>query len=663
MEISPAHRKTYTVTEIILFSALLLAGTAALQPLSRWTRIPFTVSLLFLGFGLQLLTREFGWHVELSLPTEVIYSLILPLMLFESAFHINFHQFKLQFRTITFLATFGVMTAIAVVGGMLNWLLGIPLVDALLFGAIIASTDPISVVSLFKELGAPKRLTLVAEGESMFNDATAVIFFRLIAGFAVAQQQFSTLSVAEGVFDFFYLFVGSLALGTVLGYIASQFIVRVKNDRLTEVTLTIALALFSFVGAEHFLHLSGVITTVAAGIVMGNAGRTKISSNVIGFLEEFWEYVAFLGVALVFFFAAFQLDLGIFSHNPQTLGIVIASTLIARAVSVYIGFAFTNFLPFFKKEPNVPLSWQHVLNWGGLRGVIPLVLVYSLPADYPYKEIFTAFTLACFVFSLLVNATTIRQLLILLKLHLPKHEEAILHTEKELFKIAAAKEKLGKLSKEDFTVHVLQDVEQRLSRNESEYQKRLAELSTPKDLEKSLRLQILRIERSVAQRMYEQGHISESILFEFQNELDLQQDALEYPEILKTDAVLRQGGKIDSQERFAHQITTLEKGLKEFPWMQSWLLTSHERRIIDRLSLLHARIVASNESLAYIEQVQNVLSGKPAALTPLKTVEDEQEQMRLKNTFQLSSLEREYPRYAQAFEKEFIERITLSHAK
>lgn len=648
------------MTEIILFAALLLAGSAALQPFTRWSRVPFTVALLLMGFGLQILTREVGWHIELTLPTEIIYSLILPLMLFESAFHINFHQFKLQFWTITFLATFGVMVAIAVVGGILSWFLGLPLVDALLFGAIIASTDPISVVSLFKELGAPKRLTLIAEGESMFNDATGVIFFRLIAGFAIAQQQFSTFSVAQGIFDFLYLFGGSLILGSILGFIASQFIVRVKNDRLAEVTLTVALALFSFVGAEHFLHLSGVITAVAAGIVMGNVGRTKISATVIGFLEEFWEYIAFIGVALVFFFAAFEINISELVQNPQTLLLVIFSTLLGRAVSVYLGFACTNWFSLFKNEPNVPLSWQHVLNWGGLRGVIPLVLVYSLPNNYMYKETFISFTLACFVFTLLINATTIRQLLILLKLHLPKREEAIIQTEKKLFSVSEAQQRLNQLSTEDFTIHVLQDVRQRLKKEEENYLHQLAELSTPKELEKSLRLQVLQIERDVAQRMYKQGHLSEAVLFEFTNELDLQQDWIEYPTINTKNSVVRSGGKLHSQERFTAQIKTLEQGLKEFPWMQPWLIQSHERRIVDRISLLQARIVATNESLVYIEQVRGFLKEKPTALTTIDLVTNEQEQHRLKNMFQLSALEREYPRYAQIFEKEFVERITLA---
>lgn len=641
----------------ILFGSLILAVTSALQPLTKHTRVPYTVALLILGFSLQLISKELNIDIGIGLPTEVTYSLILPLMLFESAFHINFHQFKMQFKTITFMATFGVLLAIGIIGGLLSLLIGLSLPHALLFGAIIASTDPISVVALFKELGAPKRLGLVAEGESMFNDATAVIFFRLLAGFAVAQQHFSTVSLVRSVGDFVYVFAGSLLAGAVMGYVAALFIARVKNDRLVETTLTVALALFSFIAAEHFFKLSGVISTVAAGIVMGNIGRTKISSTVVSFMEEFWEYLAFLGVSLVFFFAAFELDITFISLNPRVLATVVAVTLVARAISVYVSFAITNYAPGFKNEPNVPLSWQHVMNWGGLRGVIPLVLVYSLPEDYFLRETFISYTLACFIFTLLVNATTIRQLMMALKLHLPRREEEIVTEQSELFKIGKARRRLEQLSKDQFPVHILQDVERQISRSEREHQRHLLDLVTPKELTRSLRLEGLEIERILAQKMYSEGSINEVTLYEFISELDLQQDALEHPQIVSGKG-FRSGGKLASQELFQAHLERIREGMRQFVWMQSWLMSSKERLIMERLALLQTRIVGSTEVLKYLDGVSQLLAGHTSLHAAIQEVQHEHEQHRLKNSFQMQSLERDYPRFYQNFERQLVEALT-----
>lgn len=301
----------------ILFFGVFLAVTAILQPLSRLLQFPYTVALLIVGFGMQMALELLGMHPPLELSEDVIYYILLPLLLYESAFHINVHQFQLQFRTITFMATFGLLLAAGTVAFLLAQLLGMAWWDALLFGALISATDPIAVLAIFKELGAPKRLGLLAEGESMFNDATAVILFRVVAGFAVAENAFRTFDVVYSLAEFSYVFIGSLVFGVISALITARFIAAIENDRLVKTTLTIALALIVFVFSEHAFGLSGVIATVAAGITMGNVGRPKISGSVVQFMQELWEYIGFIGVSLVFFFAAFKLDLTSMFTEPQ----------------------------------------------------------------------------------------------------------------------------------------------------------------------------------------------------------------------------------------------------------------------------------------------------------------------------------------------------------
>ncbi|MCD8484716.1 sodium:proton antiporter [Candidatus Woesebacteria bacterium] len=642
----------------VLFTGLFLAITAALQSFVRRSNVPYTVALLVCGFIGQYLLEAAGLHNPLSLESDLIYFVLLPLLLYESAFHINFHQFQLQFKTITFLATFGVLLATGTVAFLLSQFLGMDPLHGLLFGALISATDPIAVLALFKELGAPKRLGLLAEGESMFNDATAVILFRLISGFVVADQLFATVDLAYSLLDFTYVFIGSMGFGFVAAYATSLFISNIKNDRLVETTMTIALALITFVAAEHFFGLSGVIATVAAGLTMGNIGRTNISSPVISFMEELWEYIGFISVSLVFFFAGLDLDLAGIIAQPYSVMLVILAVLISRAVSTYVTFFLTNTIPFFKNEPNVFLKWQHVLNWGGLRGVIPLVLVYSLPQDFVLREEFIAYTLATFLFTMLVNATTIRKLLMKLGLHLPKREEEIIQEETNIFTIQEAKHRLEQLSDNEFSRVVLKDVQRTLSERERKHQKRLAELATPRELEKSLRLEVLEIERKTINRLFEHEHISANVLNTFKTELDLQQDALEYPE-LYAGRGYRAGGRVDSQETFLGRLARLRESIQNFPlpFIQSWLIGNQKNLIMSRLSLLQARIVASSEAILYLEHVADLLDNDKQALRIIDSVKTEHEQFRLKNSFQMQIIERNYSRLFQEFERRLVETL------
>src|SRR5690606_37418325 len=142
-----------------------------------------------------------------------------------------------------------------------------------------------------------------------------------------------------------------------LGVVFSWIIEKIKNDRILVTALTTALALGSFAGSEHFFHLSGVITTVLSGIVLGNINSGKLKSGTIHFLEEYWEYIGFLALSVVFFFATYNLDLTLFTREILMLCLVVMVVLIARSVSVYVTFFLSNHLPYFKNEPDIPMSW------------------------------------------------------------------------------------------------------------------------------------------------------------------------------------------------------------------------------------------------------------------------------------------------------------------
>lgn len=201
----------------------------------------------------------------------------------------------------------------------------------------------------------------------MLNDATGVIAFRLVSAFVLTEGIFTSRDLVSATGQFLYIFFGSILFGAIFGYLGAKLLSRFRNDRIIVTSLTFVFALGSFVFSESLFHFSGVIATVIAALFIGNYAKTAITSKIHEFEEELLEYFAFICVSLVFFFATYTLDVTIFLGNLTTLFYIIIGTLIARAVSVYVSCFITNRSIFFKDEPNVPMSWQHILNVGGLR--------------------------------------------------------------------------------------------------------------------------------------------------------------------------------------------------------------------------------------------------------------------------------------------------------
>jgi monovalent cation:H+ antiporter, CPA1 family len=640
----------------LLFFCIFFATISILQILSKKTSFPYTVSLLIAGFIAQYLVQTFHLEANLNLDANVIYYLLLPLLLFESAMHINIHQFRLQFWTITFISTFGLLISLFIVGFGLAWVIGMPLGPALLFGALISATDPIAVLSLFKSLGAPKRLALIADGESMFNDATAVIGFKVVAGFVLTGAILSGSSIANSLWNLTYVFFGSIILGGILGYISSDIIRRVKSDHVVEATITITLALGSFLLADHLIHLSGVITTVMAGITLGNLGKTRISTGVKRFVNRIWEYVAFLCVSLVFFFASFQLDIGLLVSQLDKLHAVILILLIARAISVYVSFYFSNKLPIFRNEPDVPLSWQHILNWGGLRGVIPLVLAYTIPVDYQYRDEIISFTLAALVFTLLVNALTIRWFLIKLGLHLPKKEEVIINEELSIFQIEEKKKQLKTLSEKEFSKSLIKKANQDLEKEELEHKQKLLALANKQELNNALRLQAIEITRQKLIDLFEKGHISEGVVNEYEGQLDLQQDAIEYPEVYYGRGYLK-GGRIPNQKLFRQRLQSLNSIIRNFPILKPFLGIQEKDLITQRIMFLKAKIVCVEEILIYLERVEKISASNKQALAAIKEVTNEYNNRKIGYELDLKEINSTYPLLMQQYQSQLLANI------
>jgi len=632
--------------DLIIFSGLFFVGIALMSPLTKKYSFPYTIALLIVGFLSQQLLHVFHIETHLVLSPDIIFFVLLPILLFEGALHINFHQFRLQFKTITALSTFGLLLSIFIVAFGLARLANIPFEVALLFGAIISSTDPIAVLALFKHLGGPKRLSLLADGESMFNDATGVVAFRVISGFVLAGQAFTSDAILAGFGSFAYIFTGSIILGLLMGYITSEVIRRIDNDPLVEAVLTAALAIGSFVVAEHFFHLSGVITTVMAAITLGHVGRTRISHKTVHFIEELWGFLGFICVSLVFFFASFNLDVSIFTDNYMAVIYAVLMVLIGRAVSVYATCFLTNNLPLFKDEPNVPLSWQHILNWGGLRGVIPLVLVYSLPESYVYREQLLAFTMGSLLFTLLFNGITIKNLLLSLKLHLPKNEEEIITYESEVFAADATLKKLDELNPQDYDKKLIVDMKKNITQSQDKLRKKLLKIGDADEVFVSLRLQSLDIQRNTVRELHNQRYINENVFYEYDLQLDMQQDALEYPEVYAEE--------ISSAKSFRTRLKRIQSVAKSMPLFKKIAAESKDQLVEERYSLLKARIIANKEVLEYLAKCEKIFDSKKNIVQKVKMVESMYNSHQKNNKNEIGTIEKKYPRIVSSYQKKLL---------
>lgn len=376
--------------ESLILELLLVVSIVAI--IVRRFRIPYTVALVVAGF---VLSFRAGLQIELT--SELILALLLPPLVFEAAFHLSFEQLRRSLPTIALLAIPGVVINMLIVGGILNLGPGIPITIALVFGALIAATDPVSVVAIFRRLGAPKQLEVLLEGESLFNDGTAIVIF----GIALEIVGMGEFTLVAGITEFLQVAAGGLLIGAALGWLFSQLISRI-DDYLIEITLTTVLAFGAYLVAEQF-HLSGVLAVVAAGLVSGSSAEREMSPTTRIVLINFWEYVTFLANSAVFLLIGVDVEIAsMLTHWPLILW-AIAAVLLSRLVTIY-GLTQFNRL--------IPRHWRHVLFWGGLRGAIALALALSIPGDFgPERQTLIEMTYGVVLFSLVVQGMSMGTLL------------------------------------------------------------------------------------------------------------------------------------------------------------------------------------------------------------------------------------------------------------
>ena len=394
----PAGQEETNITLIITIVIGLLLIASVVGIIARQLRLPYTVGLVLIGLALSL-----RGQAQIEISPEIFLGLLVPPLIFEAAFHIKARDLFSDLIPILALAIPGVLVTTMLVGGVVALGTGFPLAIALVFGALVAATDPVAVVALFRKLGVPKRLQVLLEGESLFNDGTAIVVFNLMVTIVIS----SAFDPLASAFDFLTVAGGGLIVGLVLGALISRMVSFI-DDPLIETTLTTVLAFGAYIVAEHF-HVSGVLAVVAAGLISGNIGPRGMSPSTRILVFNFWEYAAFLANSVVFLLIGLQIDLQLLLEDWQVIVWAILAVLVARAVSVY-GLSWIG--------RGIPMRFKHVLYWGGLRGAISLALALSLPAALgPARDEIQAMAFGIVLFTLLVQGLTMKPLIARLKLN------------------------------------------------------------------------------------------------------------------------------------------------------------------------------------------------------------------------------------------------------
>jgi len=529
---------------IDLLTVFFIAGGVGVF-IAKVGRVPYTIALLIAGIAASLAGVEIG----IELTHDVILLVVLPPLLFEGAATTDLDEFRTNLPVILLLATAGLILSVLLLAAAAYELFQFPLLVALLFGVIVLPTDPVSVLAIFKQVGAPERLAVLLEGESLLNDGVAVVLFGALVALVGAGEDATTrLATLGGVADLaggiLLASLGGAAVGFAAGYLVYRVMVNL-DEHMTEIVLTVILAYGSFLVAEHYLHVSGVIATVVAGLWMGNRGREHaMSPQTKTAVFNTWETAAFVVNTFIFVLLGVSTPVSQIVDNAGLLGPAIVLVLVARAVAIYPLTWLSNRFT----VTTVPTDYQHVLVWGGLHGSIPIALVLGLPPATPLREELRVLVFGVAAFSLVVQGLSIKRLLAALDIQTTSEAEQLYQL--LLARARAVDEALEQAHRLHERNVIRTDVYQRFRR---EYGRERAELRavvrTLLEVEPSLlqqellrsERQVLRAEESAIVEAELDGQIPTDVADELIGEVRLKEDLVQQGQTTVTSDVEREG--------------------------------------------------------------------------------------------------------------------------
>ena len=384
------------VEGIVTALAWMLLGASLLGMLAWRLRVPYAVALVLAG----LLVEETHLLNLPQLEPRVLLFVLLPPLLFDAAFRLDERELQSVAQAVLFLAVPGTVATAVIVALVLVLALSLSFPVALLFGSIVAATDPVAVVGVFRNVGAPTRLAVIAEGESLINDGVAITLYTVTIGLVTA----GAADVAGALELFAREVVGGVAVGVILGVMFSR-LTAIVDDHLIEMTLSTALAYGSYLAAQS-IDTSGALACVAAGLIHGSYGReVGMSTRTRRLLDDLWEYFGFVGNAVVFLLVGFSANL---ASLVAAGGAVLVSIAIVFAARVLVVAGPPLLLHVSRRVQAVTSRAERaVLIWGGLRGALTITLALALPAGLPERQLLIAMAFGVVLFTLLVQGITL----------------------------------------------------------------------------------------------------------------------------------------------------------------------------------------------------------------------------------------------------------------
>lgn len=626
----------------LLFLAMVSARVSALLA------IPYTVFLVVLGLVINHSVSLLPFMDVLSsfqITSELVFFVFLPALIFEASLKIDARELLKNIWPVLLLAIPGMLISMLLVGAGLKWALEVNMAVALLFGALISATDPVAVIAIFKDLGISKRLTLLVEGESLFNDATAIVLFNVILSIVVAQQ-FTYVSTLSAIPEFFRVFLGGVVVGIFVAIPISELLVKLDYEEPSiPVVFSLIIPYLSFILAEHAFHVSGVMAVLTAAICLNITGLMRLSGEISSAVYNTWEVVVLICNSLLFLLIGLSIDLMVLFEYWQAILVAVVAVAVARAIGVYV------FLPMtvaLFKLPKIDICGQHVMWWGGLKGGLAIAIVLTLPNSLGDKQLLFELTLGVVLVSLLMNASTIRYLIRWLKIdRLSENEKAEL--KQNLERVNSAVESVL----QEFSQMHLLDKEIKLSVGNSmqkELQISMNELSKSQRLE-LIRLEAIHAERDELELLHEIGLLNYYSYLTFMDLLRNDRERHFLEELEKADNVK------PSKNIFIRFEWRLIKILEQYDWTQRILMRYQELRFSNRIQHDIAGVLMAHEGLKIIKENERILD--PFQCHRLKKVYQKRlrgRQLRLRSFAQL------YSDFYHQFEYLLFQKVALKYS-
>lgn len=395
----------YAEIQTIESIVILIIFSTMIYTFSQKIKLPYTLTLMISG----LLMSFFGWIPKIELTHDLLVVIFLPALLFEAAIHFSARELKQYATTITVLAAPVVFLTALTTAIVLNieiTTLGIynklSFLYLLLFGTLISATDPISVITLFKQLGVNKRLLIIIEGESLFNDGTAIVFFIVTLQIIKSGQ----LNIYKSLLKLFTVVFGGMITGSIIGIISNLFITIFRKDKIICIAITIATTYGSYILAEK-INGSGILAAVISGLFVGNLNKKeKMNIDTKIAIASFWEYIVFFIISIIFLMMGLEVNIKTLINSISIIIISFITVIISRAMTLIIS------LPLLKKigQP-IDIKSAIVILWGGLRGALSMVLVLSLDETITNRNILITMTFGVVLLSVFIQGSTMEFLL------------------------------------------------------------------------------------------------------------------------------------------------------------------------------------------------------------------------------------------------------------